>query len=184
MSPQADLYIYDMLFNELYFYTSTIRNWKPLIAQFDFYPIILESLAYLHQKKCIKVYGFVIMPNHIHLIWELKQSNGKESPVASFMKFTAHQFEKNLKQQAPNVLREYAVEWSARKFNFWKPKPDWFLLNHMDTIAQKLEYIHNNPLQEKWNLAKHPCEYLYSSVKFYEEGVKDFTFLEDYRDWK
>ena len=113
----------------------------------------------------------------------VKKNNGKESPAASFMKFTAHQFEKSLRQQAAEVLKEYAVEWSARQFNFWKPKSDWFLLNNMDTIAQKLNYIHNNPLQEKWSLVKDPCDYLYSSARFFERGINEYSFLEDYRDW-
>jgi hypothetical protein len=30
---------------------------------------------------------------------------------------------------------------------------------------QKLDYIHNNPLQPKWQLAKAPEEYFYSSAK-------------------
>ena len=43
------------------------------------------------QQK-IKVYAFVIMPNHIHLIWKLLEPNGRESPKASFLKYTAHEF--------------------------------------------------------------------------------------------
>jgi hypothetical protein len=81
----------------IYFYTATILNWIHLLQSDKFKLIILNSLTYLIEKERIKVYGFVIMPNHIHLIWENLSPNGKEAPHASFMKFTAHQFLTELK---------------------------------------------------------------------------------------
>lgn len=39
------------------------------------------------------------MPNHIHLVWELMEPNEKESPHASFMKFTWHQFQFEMKNE-------------------------------------------------------------------------------------
>lgn len=172
-----------MLKKEIYFYTATIHQWKPLIKDFGFEPVIVQSLSFLYKKECIKVYGFVIMPNHIHLIWELLQNNGKESPVSSFMKFTAHSFCEIIKQKAPHVLKEYKVDWHSRSYNFWHPKADWFLLNQLPAIEQKLNYIHLNPMRGKWSLVADPTEYFYSSCRFYETGINDFDFLHDYRDW-
>jgi putative transposase len=178
------LYLLTVLFNELYFYTATIYKWKTLLRDFHFEPLVLESLSFLSKKECIRVYGFVIMPNHMHLIWELVQNNGKESPAASLMKFTAHRFEEHLKRNQPFVLDEYVVDWRSRKYNFWQPKPDWFLLNKEETLLQKLTYIHTNPMQEHWDLVKDPAAYPYSSARFYEHRINDFDFLLDYRDYK
>ena len=75
----------------LYFYTATITNWKKLLAKDKYKDLIISSLKYLIEKKKIVVYGYVIMPNHIHLIWELLTMNGKEMPHASFMKYTSHE---------------------------------------------------------------------------------------------
>ena len=172
-----------MEYDQLYFYTSTIHGWKPLIQQCNFEPIIVDSLSFLAKKDCIKVYGFVIMPNHIHLIWQLLKQNGKESPAASFMKFTAHQFEKYLQEKDPALLKEYAVEWNSRQYNFWLPDPDWFLLNNEVTVLQKLNYMHSNPMLKHWNLVDDPIKYKYSSAKFYETGINDFEFLTDFRDY-
>jgi len=119
----------------------------------------------------------------MHPIWQLLQLNGRESPVASLMKFTGHHFEKHLRQNNPEDLLQYAVDWRCRKFNFWQPEPDWFLLLKERTTAQKLRYIHGNPLQEKWNLVKEPVDYFYSSARFYETGKSDFSFLYNYRDY-
>jgi hypothetical protein len=37
-------------------------------------------------------------------------------------------------------------------------------------------------MKGKWSLVNDPSEYYYSSCRFYEKGVNDFEFLEDYRD--
>jgi REP element-mobilizing transposase RayT len=33
--------------------------------------IILDSLKFLVEQKRVKVYGFVIMINHVHIIWHI-----------------------------------------------------------------------------------------------------------------
>ena len=35
-------------------------------------------------------------------------------------------------------------------------------------LIQKLEYMHENPLSKKWNLADTPESYPHSSARFYE----------------
>lgn len=42
---------------------------------------------------------------------------------------------------------------------------------------QKLEYIHNNPLLEKWHLAELPENYRYSSAGFYATGHDEFGLM-------
>ena len=49
-------------FNEVYFWTNTIKDWKHLLKQEKYKTIIIQSLAALVHKKLIIVYGFVIMP--------------------------------------------------------------------------------------------------------------------------
>jgi len=66
-----------MELNKLYFYTATIIGWKHLLKPDKYKDVIIDSLKYLIKIKKIVVYGFVIMPNHIHLIWELLELNGK-----------------------------------------------------------------------------------------------------------
>jgi putative transposase len=81
-----------------YFWTATINNRIKLLEPYIIEQIIIDSLLYLSQKKKIEVYAFVIMPNHIHLIWEINEKNGKETAQGSFLKFTAHAFKKYLMQ--------------------------------------------------------------------------------------
>jgi putative transposase len=47
---------------------------------------------------------------------------------------------------------------------------------------QKLDYLHNNPLQSHWNLVDDSIDYLYSSIRFYESQEEAFLFLSDLRN--
>ncbi|MDB5264289.1 MAG: hypothetical protein JWQ14_3572, partial [Adhaeribacter sp.] len=49
-------------------------------------------------------------------------------------------------------------------------------------LEQKLHYLHQNPLQERWQLATSPENYPWSSAAFYETEVDVFNFLTHYRE--
>jgi putative transposase len=55
-------------------------------------------------------------------------------------------------------------------------------MDSREKLEQKLNYIHNNPLNARWNLAKRPEDYYWSSARFYEMGRDDFGFLTHYED--
>lgn len=99
-----------MVLNEAYFWTSTIHQWKHLLKLDKYKDIIVDSLMNLTSRDKIKVHGFFIMPNHIHLIWEMLQPNGKEIPYASFQKHTAHAILNDLRIKHPEVLAKLKVE--------------------------------------------------------------------------
>lgn len=42
---------------------------------------------------------------------------------------------------------------------------------------ETLNYIHRNPVQEKWDLSKFPGDYKNSTAKFYETGKDNWGFL-------
>ena len=167
---------------KIYFWTTTINSWYHLLKDVQYKEIIIESLKYLSELKKIDVFGFVIMPNHVHLIWRINELNGKETSQGSFQKFTAHEFKKRLKLQNPIFLDKFKVDAINKIYEFWKRDPLAIELYTKGVAYQKLDYIHNNPLAEHWNLASEPSEYKYSSASYYERGDKSFTFLKDLRD--
>ncbi|MFV0604447.1 MAG: transposase, partial [Niabella sp.] len=139
--------------------------------------VIINSLEYLTTAGKIEVYAFVIMPNHIHLIWRTKELNGKETAQGSFLKYTAHEFRKMTKSDG--CLNLYKTNVANKQHEFWQRDSLAIHLYSREVAFQKLKYIHNNPLAEHWQLAKHPCGYKYSSAKYYEWNEKNFSFLKD-----
>ena len=166
-----------MEMNEVYFWTSSIKDWKKLLVQDKYKLLIINLLNELVQKELIAVYGFVLMPNHIHLLWEILKKNGKESPLASFQKASSHQVVKDLKAHHPNVLPYFSVAESDRQFRIWQRDPLAVLMDSKIKVSQKLDYIHANPLQAHWNLVSRPEDYYWSSASFYEKGFTQFSFL-------
>jgi putative transposase len=172
----------EMEIGEPYFWTNTIYAWKHLLKEDSIKNIIVASLQYLSDKKLIEVYGFVIMPNHLHLIWQLNKMNGKEKPNGSFQKFTAHSIESKAKDLSGYDFESHKVDEYDRRYRIWERDPLATLLYSNEIAEQKLNYIHSNPIQEHWSLAARPEDYKYSSARFYETGKKDWPFLIHYKE--
>lgn len=166
---------------EIFFFTATINKWQKLLQPDKYKDIIIDSLDYLSNAGKIDVFGFVIMPNHIHLIWRTKELNGKETAQGSFLKYTAHEFRKMLYKENKNELSFYQVNANNKEHEFWQRDSLAILLYSKEIAFQKLDYIHYNPVSEHWQLAKDPTEYKYSSASFYELNKNIFSFLKDLR---
>jgi putative transposase len=105
---------------EIYFWTATINQWKHLLAEDKFKEVVINSLKYLSETGKIDVFAFVIMPNHIHLIWRINEMNGKETVQGSFLKYTAHKFKKILRVDFPDFLQQFAVTARNKDYEFWQ----------------------------------------------------------------
>ncbi|MFZ2906836.1 MAG: transposase [Cyclobacteriaceae bacterium] len=171
-----------MFLGEVYFWTDTIKDWTLLLRDDTCKNTIIKCWQTLVDRKKINVYGFVIMPNHIHVLWEMIDKNGKEMPYASFNKFTSHQFLHHLQKNSSGTLPAHQEVSLERKHRFWQRDALAILLDSKEKLEQKLDYIHLNPLQEKWSLVSKPEDYKWSSALFYETGIDEFGVLTDYRE--
>lgn len=171
-----------MEIGEIYFSTATINKWQNLLINDTYKNVITDSLEHLLSKAKMDVFAFVIMPNHIHLIWRMTEMNGKETPQGSFFKYTAHAFKKLLAEESSIHLNLFASDVKNKEFEFWQRDSMAIHLFDQDIAYQKLDYIHSNPLSGKWSLVKDPCDYEFSSAKFYIDGIKEYSFIKDLRE--
>ena len=82
------------------FFTATILSWKKLLAHDPYKNIIVESLKYLVTKNRILLFGFVIMPNHIHVIWQMKGGINHSHVQRDFLKYTSQQIKFDLQKKS------------------------------------------------------------------------------------
>ena len=157
------------------FYTATILEWKHLLAEDKQKEIIIESLQFLVKDKRIILNAFVIMSNHIHLIWQPMFGFTPSDIQASFMKYTAQQLKRSLINNDSAMLAELKVNKYDRTYQVWKREPLSIELRTHEVFMQKLEYIHYNPVSA--GLCIHPEDYHYSSAKFYYDGTDTFKML-------
>jgi REP element-mobilizing transposase RayT len=173
-----------------YFCSFTCLQWLPLIEVTDLYVHVYKWFNLLitdgHQ-----IVGFVIMPNHIHI---LLQVNSLEKSVNAILangkRFMAYEIVKRLEVinridlltiLSENVLPEERIR--KKKHRVFIPSSDIKLCYSDKFIIQKLEYIHANPLTGKWNLASSPVDYLHSSASYYELNKENpFIKLTHYKE--
>lgn len=139
--------------------------------------LVIDYLKKLSNEGMVSVYAFVIMPNHIHLIWQQNKLRGKATPKESLLKHTGHELLKIVKAGGKSYL--YEVNAANKKHEIWQRDSLGIEVYSSNVAKQKLEYIHNNPVNGKWQLANDYFSYHYSSARFYETGIDDFDFLKN-----
>jgi len=167
-----------MITGKLYFFTASILNWISVLDDDERKRIIIDSFDFLGKNKLARTSAFVIMPNHIHIIWQPLD----DMLQLKFMKFTAQQIKFHLEKNNPAMLASLHVCKRDRKFQIWQRDPLAIELYSREVTEQKLDYIHNNPCQGKWLLCSNPEEYEFSSIRFYEKEEKNLSFLTHYMD--
>jgi putative transposase len=79
-------------------------------------------------------------------------------------------------------LLYYATDKRDRQYQFWKRDPLAVPMNTERIFIQKMEYLHNNPIADKWNLCKCAEDYRWSSASFYLTGKDEFRILKHFRE--
>ena len=54
------------------FFTASIKGRYKLLEHDKYKDIVISSLRFLVEEKRIRLFAFVIMPDHIHLIWQMQ----------------------------------------------------------------------------------------------------------------
>ncbi len=160
------------------FITITCLEWKHVLKDDRFKDLIINSLSYLVENKRVRVYGFVIMDNHFHLIWQMIGEHKREDVQRDFLKYTGQQILKCLRNEQSSLQQQLLVEAKDRKYQVWERNSLSISLLSPDIFQQKLEYIHYNPV--KAGLCELPEDYKYSSAAFYEKNESTWSFLEHY----
>ena len=66
-------------------------------------------MQFLVAEKRVIIYGFVIMTNHIHFIWQMSAGIKRSNLQRDFLKFTAQKIQQNLQKNHPSVLFHFLV---------------------------------------------------------------------------
>lgn len=163
------------------FFTATILNWIPLLENDAIKDIIVAALSHRVRLKQVRVNGFVIMPNHMHLIWYINPKIERADFQRDFLKYISKQIILYLNEHGlKDYLFPHIVNAPDRVLQIWERNALSVDIYSSDVFRQKLNYIHNNPLQEKWQLSALPEAYRYSSAGFYLDGVDEFGIMSSF----
>lgn len=161
--------------NHLQFFTATIYKWNHLLKEDKVKDIIINSLKFLVNDNRMIVYAFVIMSNHIHIIWRIKQPHLIKNVQRDFLKYTAQQIKFYLQQNDTTLLATCKVNHYDRQYMIWKTDSLIVDLYTEKVFNQKMNYIHNNPVVA--GLCQLPEAYKYSSASYYLTNKSEWNFL-------
>ncbi len=171
--------------NALHFITIATVGWVDLFTRRKNKDILIDSLKYCQSNKGLEVYGFCIMSNHIHLICKAKESYKLSDILRDFKRHTAkhlllsiEEYNESRKDWILPILQDAGSKNRKNKtYQVWRQDNHPIELFTNEVIDQKLNYIHQNPVEE--GIVQNPEDYLYSSARNYAEleSVLDIEFL-------
>jgi REP element-mobilizing transposase RayT len=149
----------------------------PLIEETKGYDLVYKWFNYL-KTQGHSVTGYVIMPNHIHVLIDFIASAKKlNTVIGDGKRFIAYDIIKKLQETGATetlAILEKAVQskdkTKGHRHEVWKESFDWKYCETAKFVYQKLLYIHNNPCSGKWNLAPDITKYEHSSARYYISG--------------
>jgi len=160
----------------IYFISTATVYWLDVFTRMSYKDIVIDSLKYCIQEKGLVVYAYVIMSNHIHLIIARNPDGDNLSDILrDFKKYTAMHLIKAIKTNQQESRREWML-WMMQRagkkngnntnYQFWQQHNQPIELEGK-WIDQKMDYIHENPVEAGWVAEAH--DYYYSSARNYAD---------------
>jgi putative transposase len=137
----------------------------------------IAGLGHIRETHRICLIGYVIMPEHVHVLL-YPQARGSDEPIP--ISTLLHDFKEFVGREGKRRLREYwrrhARLWSA-PLNHWAQgemgdQPFWnkrghdFNVYRFRKLQEKLDYCHRNSITR--GLVDRPAQWRWSSYRYYE----------------
>lgn len=157
---------YDNLDNT-YFITTTVLGFRKVFAVHNSYcDILIHSLNFTRKKYSSYIIAYVLMPNHVHLILKMNESNSVSDYMRDFKRHTSTEVIKLLKKDKKvKLLDDLYNLGGTGNYRLWKDRFDDLIIVTEKTLKIKIDYIHNNPV--KAGLVENITDWNYSSARNY-----------------
>ncbi len=161
----------------VYFITFAVVEWVDVFTRKEYRDILIENLKYCQANKGLEIFAWCIMSNHVHLIVRAKEGFLLQEILRDYKKFTSKKIVEAISNNVGESRKEWMLEIFKKhgqqnsnniSFQFWRQNNKPLEIYSHDVIAQKLEYLHYNPVEA--GIVEKEEEYLYSSAKDYYEG--------------
>ena len=124
-------------------------KWIPLFTRKPYLDILTDSLQFCRQHKALKLYAYVILDNHLHLV---VAGDRLTDIIRDFKSYTAKaliaRLEQDQKTWVLNQLQYYKQHTKLKsEFQVWQEgfHPQQIISEEM--LRQKIEYLHHNPVR-------------------------------------
>jgi putative transposase len=169
----------------IYFVSYAVVYWLDIFVREQYFIAFIESLEYCRKNKGMELFAYCILPSHVHLIFRDKNNNPSKL-IKELKTYTS----KKLQELIVNNPQESRKEWllwmmeragsknsNVKNRQFWQQHNKPIELWSNEVIDQKLDYIHNNPVES--GFVTEPQHWKYSSASNYagEIGIIEIDVL-------
>ncbi|MBI5561149.1 MAG: transposase [Deltaproteobacteria bacterium] len=166
-----------------YFVTATLRNFTPLFADKEIVSSIFDSLNFLRRNKGLKIYAYVVMPEHVHLVASVGDAS-VTTLIGDFKRFTSRKIAKWLRVNNPPLFEKLKADaYKGQNYAVWQETFRSEVIYGRKFLAQKIDYIYNNPVRR--GLVEEPGDWKYTSFNQAEndEGLGEEGLIVDKMDF-
>ncbi len=163
-----------------HYLTCTVVEWLPIFTRPETAQVVFDSWSYLQEHAALRIYGFVVLENHLHAV---AQAPNLQDVWNRFKSYSARKLIDLLEEQGARRLLDrmgftFKARRSDRSYQLWQEGSHPECIEGDVMLRQKLEYIHNNPV--KRGFVDDPEHWRWSSARCYAgcEGL-----VEVFRDW-
>jgi len=160
------------------FITFTVLDFVPVFRG-KFADRMVDLILQIHRFHSARLYGYVVMPEHIHLVTGLPTDQSVSDFVRRLKSLAAREL---LPTLTPRLRHMFGVQTGLNRRSFWQRSFRSIGIESMAMLMQKIEYIHNNPVRRE--LAPTPWTYPWSSAPIYELGLGTEEGLPVDVDWR
>ncbi len=163
-----------------HFLTLTVLHWIPLFTNKESVRILIDSIKHLQKTDNLKIYAYVVLENHLHMI---ACSDDISKSMRRFKSWTAKELLKLLQQRnVKTILEQLAFYKKAHKdmteYQVWQEGVGPKLIQKDIVMRQKIDYIHKNPVKRGY--VDKPSHWRYSSARDYDDGIDGLIEIEKF----
>ena len=154
----------------IYFISFAVEGWIDVFTRNEYKNILVENLAYCQKNKGLEIFAWCIMTNHVHLIIRAQEGYLLQDIIRDFKKFTSKALIKAIRENPQESRKEMLMTQFVKPAGtqFWRRDNKPIELWSNEVITQKLQYIHENPVEAGFVFK--PEDYIYSSAYDYAGG--------------
>ena len=97
-----------------HFLTFQVIDWVDIFSRKIYRDIVIESMKFCRNQKGLEIYAYVIMTNHVHVIWRASKNNLSDI-VRDFKKFTGLHIIRAIQDVETGESRQ---DWILKRFEF------------------------------------------------------------------
>ncbi len=141
--------------DKLYFISFATVNWIDVFVREEYFQVIIDSWEHCQQEKGLQIYGWCIMPSHVHMIIGSKKDK-LEDIVRDMKKHTSITLKAIIKDNNQESRKEWIIwmmERAGKKngnnkdWQFWQQHNKPLEITGQQMFDEKLLYMHQNPVQ-------------------------------------